>query len=466
MRLLGRFKMEFKKLVPEINELKEIFKPYLFDQAIKALRTTAKWDMHTGFKTPAVAASLSTLIKKCARTQRAKFIKSQSDDLKEQLENFMALWEEETPTQINRRAVLDQQKLKRLEEVTLPSKNDIKKMSYLRTKIKSCLKTLSNTVWKTLVQSALAYIQMYNRRRAGETERILIENYQAKNTIVDNMSEDLKKMKSKESMAYAKQFARVSLTGKLDRPVSILLDKMCQRAVDTILKYRKRAGIINNPYIFGRRVTSEFAKKYYRACPLMRKFANECGAEMPHTLRGTMLRKHIATYSSILNIEEVDVDRLAIFLGHHEDIHKNHYRLPVPIAEITTVSKLLRSAAGLDEDDDDNEDEEEENDDGSDADDDDDEDDGVDEVDEVENIGVDHNEDSDGEESIIDLMDIFNKQDEMYEKSENVSQPKKKKRSTSPYGKTKRVRWTFEETIDMEDAFGDPKLLKKLPSLS
>ncbi|XP_059226883.1 uncharacterized protein LOC131998538 [Stomoxys calcitrans] len=253
MRLLGRFVIEMKKISPDVKELKDIYKPYLYDNVVLALRNTAKWNMHTGFVTPSVASSLSTLIKKCGHTQKSEFVKSQNFDLKEQLKDFMILWEEDTPIQINRRAILDQQKLKRLKHVTLPRKNDITKMtSYLRTKMRNALRVLSTKYsyyeWRTLVQTSLVYIQMFNRRRAGETERLLIENYKLKNSICDSdMTEDLAKTMSKESMDYAKRFLRVSLTGKLDRGVSVLLDELCQRAIETILKYRKKAGIKKNP---------------------------------------------------------------------------------------------------------------------------------------------------------------------------------------------------------------------------
>ncbi|XP_077273299.1 uncharacterized protein LOC143903528 [Temnothorax americanus] len=87
----------------------------------------------------------------------------------------------------------------------------------------------------------------------------------------------------------------------------------------------------------------------------MRRFANECGALIPCALRGTTLRKHIATYTSMLNIEECQVDRLANFMGHHKDIHKNIYRVPVPVAEMTDVSRLLMAAIGDDDEENDKE---------------------------------------------------------------------------------------------------------------
>ena len=71
---------------------------------------------------------------------------------------------------------------------------------------------------------------------------------------------------------------------------------------------------------------------------------------MPFSLRGTILRKHIATYTAILGIEETHLESLANFLGHSKDIHKRFYRMPVPVKEITDVSRLLQAAMGDEED--------------------------------------------------------------------------------------------------------------------
>lgn len=81
----------------------------------------------------------------------------------------------------------------------------------------------------------------------------------------------------------------------------------------------------------------------------MRKFSIECGASMPQTLRGTTLRKHIATYTAMLGIEEQQVTDLANFMGHNKDIHKDIYRVPVPMRDVTDVSQLLQAAIETDE---------------------------------------------------------------------------------------------------------------------
>jgi len=54
----------------------------------------------------------------------------------------------------------------------------------------------------------------------------------------------------------------------------------------------------------------------------MRKFANDCGASIPTSLRGTMLRKHIATYTAMLRIEENQISDLANFMGHDKQVQR------------------------------------------------------------------------------------------------------------------------------------------------
>lgn len=78
----------------------------------------------------------------------------------------------------------------------------------------------------------------------------------------------------------------------------------------------------------------------------MRKFAYECGADYPERLRGTLLRKHIATNCHKLKLTEQEVSELANFMGHKENIHKQYYRLPQKEADILNISKYLEAALG------------------------------------------------------------------------------------------------------------------------
>lgn len=127
----------------------------------------------------------------------------------------------------------------------------------------------------------------------------------------------------------------------------VILDKELVQCIELILKHRKDAKVPEkNPYVFGIPSSSKRSFKYLRACTLMRNFSKECGAQIPHALRDTELRKHIATTCITLNLSENEVDDLANFMGHHEKIHKRHYRQSIPAVEIIRMTKFLQAALG------------------------------------------------------------------------------------------------------------------------
>lgn len=86
-----------------------------------------------------------------------------------------------------------------------------------------------------------------------------------------------------------------------------------------IIGFKKRAGVpLKNPFVFGLPGFLKTRFRYLRACPLMRKFSTECGAQIPFSLRGTELRKHIATLCVTYNLKEDEVQDLANFMGHEK----------------------------------------------------------------------------------------------------------------------------------------------------
>lgn len=110
---------------------------------------------------------------------------------------------------------------------------------------------------------------------------------------------------------------------------------------------REEAGVPSkNPYIFGLPGINKHRYRYLRACILMRKFAEECNAISSTTLRGTILRKHIATYCIQLNLNDVQVSDLATFMGHADKIHKQYYRQSQASRDILKISQYLEAVQG------------------------------------------------------------------------------------------------------------------------
>jgi len=145
----------------------------------------------------------------------------------------------------------------------------------------------------------------------------------------------------------ANKYVRFLIRGKLGRTVPVILDIELVQCIELILKHRNEANVPkDNPYVFGMPNNNKRNFKYLRACVLMRNFSKKCGAQIPHTLRGTELRKHIATTCITLNLSENEVNDLANFMGHHEKIHKRHYRQSIPAVEIVRMTKYLEAALG------------------------------------------------------------------------------------------------------------------------
>lgn len=64
-------------------------------------------------------------------------------------------------------------------------------------------------------------------------------------------------------------------------------------------------------------------------------------------MRGTGLRKHVATISVALDLSENDVSDLAKHMGHAVAIHKEIYRQPVISRDIIRMSQVLEKAQGV-----------------------------------------------------------------------------------------------------------------------
>ncbi|XP_029158615.1 uncharacterized protein LOC114943613 [Nylanderia fulva] len=251
------------------------------------------------------------------------------------------------------------------------------------------------------------------------------------------------------------------------------------QCVELILNQRKDANVPEkNPYVFGIPSSTKRHFKYLRACILMRYFSKKCDAQIPHSLRGTELRKHIATTCITLNLSDNEVDDLANFMGHHEKIHKRHYRQSIAAVEIVRMTKFLEAALGENEQQQSNNSDSEEE-----------------EMQETNKDTSSAESENDAETCMISsrkpsllrterklpkFLSVTDEQQKSVKKkivhqnhtivnndndSDETYSPKIKKRgSTSPFGITKRRRWTEEERNTILKEFQKEITTSQLPS--
>ncbi|XP_067214681.1 uncharacterized protein [Linepithema humile] len=249
LRLLGRFLAAMKEIDNTIADFTSIYNPKRYDYCVQAVNNLAQFDETTWtYKIPSIASSLGTLIKQVGQILRSICIKKQEFDNQVTVENFLKLFEEDYPISINKVVHETQGCRMRQRNIVLPSMNDIKMLnSYLKDKRTKALKILQKNgfsiqAWRILAETTLVSTMIFNRRRAGELERILIEDLKNPAAISKEEVPELQKSLSK--------YVRITIRGKLARTVPVLLHEDILTSMQMIIKYRKYASVpMENPYV-------------------------------------------------------------------------------------------------------------------------------------------------------------------------------------------------------------------------
>lgn len=255
-------------------------------------------------------------------------------------------------TNVNKTVTETQSAHKRHKKIILPSLEDIQKLHKHLTKRRvESYEALKNSFsyenWIELAEVTLTSLHVFNRRRAGEIERVLIEDLKNYERLNENMNKDIYNSLSKENKKVAEKYVRFCIRDKLGRTVPVLLSNDLFECINLILRFREDVKVPKkNYYVFGLPGLNKNRFKYPRACFLLRKFSRECDAIQSSSLRGTMLRKHVATHCIQLNLNDVDVSDLATFMGHAEKVHREHYRQPLASRDILKISQYLEAVQG------------------------------------------------------------------------------------------------------------------------
>ncbi|KAJ3640490.1 hypothetical protein Zmor_003784 [Zophobas morio] len=77
------------------------------------------------------------------------------------------------------------------------------------------------------------------------------------------------------------------------------------------------------------------------------KHFTKSGASNPSLLRGTSLRKQVATVAQMFSLSDNDIQQIADFMGHDVEVHKRVYRTPEKTLLITKMSKYFMAAEDL-----------------------------------------------------------------------------------------------------------------------
>ncbi|XP_051982430.1 uncharacterized protein LOC127643662 [Xyrauchen texanus] len=223
----------------------------------------------------------------------------------------------------------------------IPFTQDVKVLhAHLEKKHKQFLSKLRNCPsaksYSALAKVTLTQVILFNRRREGEVSRMLLAAFKSRDS--SELHEDLAICLSEFERKLCLHFTRVEIRGKRGRKVPVLLKPSMVSAMELLVETREVCEVpAENPFLFAR----SGAMPAYRGGECIYRAAQECGIKNPEALSSTKLRKHIATMSKILNLDENEADQLADFLGHDIRIHRQYYRLPEGTLQLAKMSKVL-----------------------------------------------------------------------------------------------------------------------------
>lgn len=178
---------------------------------------------------------------------------------------------------------------------------------------------------------------MFNRRRQGEPAKLKMCQLERED---DELNDEVTKSLSEFEKKLCTNLRRLEVRGKRGRKVPLILTKRNEEAIQLLVKVRDCIGVSSsNPYVFA--VVSNNSGNFIRGNDALRKHVLLSHLKRPDVITSTKLRKHIATLSQLLNLEERELEMLANFMGHDITIHREFYRLPEHSLQLAKVGKLL-----------------------------------------------------------------------------------------------------------------------------
>lgn len=336
-RLLLTLRKEFS-----IQTLEDAVRPANFDVVIKAVKKVSGYDDEKHcYRTPSLALKLGHSLQKVSDILHCRALMAEDSNLIKSTQSFKTLYATKWSELISHTALTTLNERHFNKPSTLPFTKDVQCLHrHLEKSTEQALKDLddhsSPKSYSELCKATMANVILFNRRRAGEVSKMMLNGFLERDTSA--LHKDVAFGLTQFELHLCQHFSRVELRGKRGRKVAVLLSPDMVTAITRLIEKRKDCGVLEeNLFLFAR----PHCLTPYRGQDCLRLYASECGAENPELLRSTLLRKHVATLSQILNLKNHELDQVADFLGHDIRVHREFYRLPEATTQLAKISKLL-----------------------------------------------------------------------------------------------------------------------------
>ena len=329
----------------------ELLQPRYFDAIVATVREMCGWQLGDAdhppkYRTPTLALKLGHGLKKAAEKAISRAIKTGDGMLQQRVSDYVTLHEGEWGDSVSHAALstLDLRKMNKVDPLPL-TKDIVKLAKEMKRQIQELVtevrtRTLGRNAmrlaYNKLSQLACAAVIVFNKRRGGEASRLLVETYKHRSRRVAN--EDIASYLSPLEQELSKIMSIVEVIGKRKRRVPVLLTPYMVNALDALVDLRVSVGVpASNPYLFAK----AGAKSNVKGWDAIKYACGLVDLEDPKLITGTKLRKYLATVTQILNLSDNQLEWVANHLGHDISVHRDYYRLPDEIIQVSKVSQLL-----------------------------------------------------------------------------------------------------------------------------
>ncbi|KAI7789871.1 hypothetical protein IRJ41_021112, partial [Triplophysa rosa] len=342
MRELGRFMLVAKDMDMTVNYLEDLCVPSKFLFVVNVAKNLTQFSPGKNeFGKPSTAVKIGFCLKGAAEVLIGQTLINDDDLAERKAKKFYELLEKNwrNSVSITAHQSIQEKRWNKQDDIPL-TKNVIVLRDHLRKVEDEAVRQLTQQMnlhaYKTLNETVLAQVIIFNKRREGEASRLTLDTYKQAST--GTINEDIFGTLSPLEKELSKLLTRLEIRGKRGKKVPVFLTTRMKESIDLMLQKREEAGVLaENPHLFAR----PGVMTNIRGCDCLRKYAEESKAENPELLRSTKLRKQVATLCQLLDLSEQELEQVARFMGHDIRVHCDFYRQTDKMFQIAKISKLL-----------------------------------------------------------------------------------------------------------------------------
>lgn len=337
MRLLAKLKIAIIEINEKIKSLIDVFRPKLWPIMLEAINHVSELDSERNrFLVIYNAETLPMLIRKCIKILKRHSAINEDDSKMKLLESFENVFENDVEFKVSYTAHMSRKESGRHNKAKkLPESNDILTFeNFLKMKREVSLQHFANNGrlyehYLNILQKTAILILLYNRRRVGEISKILLLDFI--NGKKADPSSEFFRMLSTEEQDRRLKYMRIDIQGKrADGVGSLYLSQENEKSLELIVKYRTLFNISStNKYLFAIPNGDDNKDRHTKLCELISKLSYEYSKQFQKidsgSIRGTLLRKQLATYNATINNDHA-TNIMTKHLGHTRSTHDKCYK--------------------------------------------------------------------------------------------------------------------------------------------